>query len=238
MPKLRLTLNGNLVKEYELVSESLTIGRRNTNDVAIADLGVSRYHARIDVSGNKILLTDLDSKNGTFVNDRPISSHLLTHGDVIRIGKHNFLFSNDDLNSQPVMQGAAPAETVALKHDNSRFFEETPHKTPSRETKEEVVAVVSFLAGGTGEVEINKKLIKVGKDPFCDLVVSGFQVGRIAFTISQRPSGHYLSYVGGFSKPKVNGQAVRQSMKLEEFDVIEIGSARLQFFYRADSKGA
>jgi len=54
-------------------------------------------------------------------------------------------------------------------------------------------------------------------------------VGKVCASISQRPTGYYLSYLSGWSKPKVNGKAVTQSAKLEDFDIIQIGSAKMQF---------
>ena len=45
-----------------------------------------------------------------------------------------------------------------------------------------------------------------------------------------RPNGYYISHVGGLSKVKVNGDSVKESIQLQEFDVVELGSAKLQFF--------
>jgi hypothetical protein len=92
------------------------------------------------------------------------------------------------------------------------------------------VGVLSYLAGGEGEFELARKLVKIGKDPNSDIHVSGLTIGHTTATISKRPNGYVLSYVAGLSKPKVNGKAVKQSVALNEFDVIEIGSLKLQFF--------
>ena len=63
--------------------------------------------------------------------------------------------------------------------------------------------------------------------------VSGLMVGGTAATISKRPNGYSLSYVEGMAKPKVNGKAVKESVMLKEFDEIEIGSVKLQFFVKS-----
>ena len=57
-------------------------------------------------------------------------------------------------------------------------------------------------------------------------------MGKTAATISQRPNGYSLSYVEGMTKPKVNGQVVKESVMLNEFDNIEIGSLKMQFFFK------
>ncbi len=72
-------------------------------------------------------------------------------------------------------------------------------------------------------------MTNIGKAPFNDIVVGGLFVGKISATISQRPSGYHLSYVSGWSKPKVNGKAVTQSSVLDDFDIIQIGSTRMRF---------
>ena len=56
--------------------------------------------------------------------------------------------------------------------------------------------------------------------------------GKTAATISKRPNGYYLSFVGGMAKPKLNDFVVKESALLNEFDIIEIGPAKLQFIYR------
>jgi hypothetical protein len=54
-------------------------------------------------------------------------------------------------------------------------------------------------------------------------------VGQTALTISKRPDGYYLSYVGGMSKPKINDKTIKHSSILNDLDIIDIGPAKLQF---------
>lgn len=64
----------------------LTIGRAEDNDLVLADPGVSRHHARIQVRRGAIVLVDLDSRNGTFVNDMAVREAVLGLGDRVRFG--------------------------------------------------------------------------------------------------------------------------------------------------------
>jgi len=61
-------------------------------------------------------------------------------------------------------------------------------------------------------------------------------VGQTAATISQRPGGYYLSYVEGVAKPKVNGKAVNDSVMLKEFDIIDVGKAKMQIVFKTKPK--
>ena len=92
MPRLVLTFNDQVIKEYPFLKESVTVGRNSDNTIVIDNLAVSGYHARIDKTGSDYILTDLQSTNGTFVKDKKVVTHKLTHGDDIIIGKHAILF--------------------------------------------------------------------------------------------------------------------------------------------------
>ena len=63
--------------------------------------------------------------------------------------------------------------------------------------------------------------------------MKGFWVGKVAATISNRPKGYFLSYIGGFKKPKINGKPVTGTVQLKEFDVIQIGSIKMQFINKS-----
>ncbi|CAK0755169.1 FHA domain-containing protein [Gammaproteobacteria bacterium] len=93
MIQLTLTFVGRTVGIYPLDRERLTIGRRPNNDLHIDNLAVSGYHAQIYRTDEGYILEDLGSTNGTFVNEAPIQHHLLCPGDVVRIGKHELLYS-------------------------------------------------------------------------------------------------------------------------------------------------
>jgi pSer/pThr/pTyr-binding forkhead associated (FHA) protein len=236
MPTLTLKFKEKTVGKYQLKKgDALTIGRRETNDVVIENLAVSALHAKIDSVDDGFLLTDLKSKNGSFVNKQPVSSHWLKHGDVIDIGKHTLVFAYREGETRPDEAPAAGMDQTMVM-DTMKYREMTakaPAKPePQMPEKKERIGVLSFLAGGEGEVELSKKLARIGKKRSCDIVVRGLMVGQTAASISKRPNGYYLNYVEGISKPKVNGETVKQSVMLKEFDVIEIGSVKMQFVYK------
>lgn len=236
MPVLTLKFKSDESKlgEYPLEKgKSLTIGRREDNDIVVDNLAVSGHHAKVDSVGERYLLVDLESKNGTFVNEEPVSRHWLQHGDVIIIGKHYLVFTYLPDETVPEEEKSAINETMVM--DTQKYREMMAKSNARKEAKaaEEPLGVLSFLSGGEGEVELHKKLTKIGKNASSDIVVSGLTIGQTAATISKRPTGYYLSYVGGMAKPKVNGQAVKESVQLKQFDTIEIGSLKMQFIHKS-----
>lgn len=210
--------------------DSMTIGRLEDNDIVIENLAVSGHHAKIDSVGGKYLLIDLNSKNGTFVNEQPITApYQLRHGDIIIVGKHYLVFTFAT-GEMPEEQGGGVQETMIMDTQKYREMKAKQQQTATApQPAQDTGALLSFLAGGEGEVELTKKLIKIGKNASSDIVISGLTIGQTAATISKRPDGYHLSYVAGMSKPKVNGQTVKGSVLLKPFDTIEIGSVKMQF---------
>ncbi len=238
MPTLTLKFkkDSSKIKEYRLErGQSISIGRRESNDIVIENLAVSGHHAKIDWTGSGFLLTDLKSKNGTFVNDQLAISHWLKHGDAITIGKHIIEFAYGKDEAQPdEKEDDAMGETMVMDTGKYRsMLAKNVSNTGSQgAASNEPMGMVTFLSGSQGDVDLTKKLTKIGKNASSDIVVSGLTVGQTAATISKRPDGYYLSYVGGISKPKVNGESVKDSVPLKQFDVIEIGSAKMQLIHK------
>jgi len=102
----RLILESGLGKvEYPLDAPVVTIGRSRSNDISLEDSRVSRHHARIVRDERGFLIEDLNSRNGTRVDDRAIrDSAALTDGAVVRIGDSVFRFTV----APPIAQAPRP----------------------------------------------------------------------------------------------------------------------------------
>ncbi len=72
----------------------ITIGREEDNAIQLNDERVSRFHAKIQENAGRIILTDLESTNGTRVNGHPIKMHVLQLGDQIAIGRSLLLYGS------------------------------------------------------------------------------------------------------------------------------------------------
>jgi pSer/pThr/pTyr-binding forkhead associated (FHA) protein len=259
MPIFTLNHNDKALRDYHLKpGHSLTIGRRKKNDVVIGDPTVSGHHAKIDSVGEGFVLTDLQSRNGSFVNEQLITtSRWLKNGDVINIGEHSLIFQNyegakasledtEELNKTMIIDSiqyrnmrkkSNPTRSINVV----RFWNKTQKlgvmKKEITETsrpivtkkRKETISTLAYLAGGEGKIKLTKKTTFIGKHPESDIVVKGVWVGKSAISISKRPDGYYLCYLGGLSKPKVNEKSVKQIILLKDSDVIDIGSTKLQF---------
>lgn len=85
--RLILYVNGQFVREQTLNGQNMMIGRNSRCEFQLRDTMVSRRHAKLVISPDGVTLSDLGSRNGTYVNDRRIDQHMLQDNDVIEIGQ-------------------------------------------------------------------------------------------------------------------------------------------------------
>ena len=98
MARLILSLDNQILAEYNMTKERYTVGRLPDNDVRIDNPAVSGHHSLIINILNDSFLEDLNSTNGTYVNGKLIKKHALQNGDVLTIGHHQIRFSDEQLN--------------------------------------------------------------------------------------------------------------------------------------------
>jgi adenylate cyclase len=96
------------------VKDNLSIGRTPENDIELKDSLISRRHTSIVRKGDRFMVYDLGSSNGTFVNREKIESKPLENGDVIRVGETELFFLEDDRAKAPLAPAvlAPPAQKI------------------------------------------------------------------------------------------------------------------------------
>jgi pSer/pThr/pTyr-binding forkhead associated (FHA) protein len=202
-------------------------------------------------------LIDLQSKNGSFVNEQLVNSHWLKHEDVITIGEHSLIFhcpekekmnkhDSDDFDETQAMNTTQHRRMMIRSNPTKsinvvRFWDRSQNRGKVRDveppvaeprtahSKLETMGVLEYLAGGTGQIKLSRKITTIGKDPSSDIVVKGLLMDPTAVTISKTGQGFIFNYIGGLPRPKINGRPVKKATILSNQDTIEIGSARLQF---------
>ncbi|NLG47064.1 FHA domain-containing protein [Gordonia sp. (in: high G+C Gram-positive bacteria)] len=102
-----------------------TIGRTPDNDIVVSDVLASRHHARLTSTPQGMLLEDLGSVNGTFVNGQRVMAHRLTDSDVVTIGNSDFVLGDGKLvRGRPRAQVAGGLEVngVGLTIDGKNLL--------------------------------------------------------------------------------------------------------------------
>lgn len=122
--KLEL-ISPNGMRETLDIDGDITIGRADTNRVALDDAGASRNHAVVQWRDGRCMVRDLGSRNGTYVNHERTVERALEHGDVIRIGTHELRFMcpnplqlfTDGSGEQSIVQKAIDAQSYNLAQE-------------------------------------------------------------------------------------------------------------------------
>ena len=101
-------------KIFVLTEEETSIGRESANRICLSDPSVSRRHCAIKRENELFKINDLDSLNGTFVNDVPVKERYLEHGDRLRIGDYTFSFL--------LREGDTPSGSSTVLLDESKII--------------------------------------------------------------------------------------------------------------------
>ena len=119
---------------YPIREGKHTIGRSTTCDVKIASTSVSKEHATLLAVGDKLIISDLDSRNGTFVNGVKVQNTRLNPGDKLSL--HDVLLdviqvsdqAADQASGRAYMPGAAPAGLPAWAGNSAARLQEQQHQ--------------------------------------------------------------------------------------------------------------
>ncbi|MBI3523925.1 MAG: FHA domain-containing protein [Betaproteobacteria bacterium] len=231
MAKLTLSLDGMLLKEFSLVKERTTIGRKPGNDIQIDNLAISGEHAVILSILNDVFLEDLDSTNGTNVNGQPVKKHLLQNGDVIELGKYRLKFiaeakqqiAQEDFEKTMIIRPEAMRKPVE-KTDEQAAPGQAPAAPPAAPAAPAPsAAAIQVLTGASAgkQMDLVKTLSTLGKP--------GVQVAVIA----RRPHGYFITHVEGAVFPSINGRQLdAQAHPLNDHDIIELAGVKMEFFFK------
>jgi pSer/pThr/pTyr-binding forkhead associated (FHA) protein len=225
MPKMIVSIDDVVIKEVQLTKDRTTLGRRPYNDIVIDNLAVSGEHAAIALNGNEVVLEDLNSTNGSYVNGKAIKKQALQNGDSIEIGKYKIKFVGDQATDNfdktmvvrarpaaaptPAPATAVPPASVAAM--NSAAGPDSVITVPAS------IKVLSGAAAGR-EVPLTKVVTTIGKPAVA------------VAAITKRHHGYVVHHVEGGGNPTLNGRPITTDpMPLKNGDVIELAGTQMQF---------
>ena len=227
MAKLIVSQNGEVIENRFLNESSFTIGSLADSDLCLAINGVSRAHARIHSVGNDDILEDLNSTNGTLVNGRPITRHILQNDDVIEIADTQIRYRNHKAIDGPsfdrtmIIQASdldrgAPAQPVGA-------YALATAKKELRFKKSGRLGLIRAFDGTqpSQEIELSEVLHVFG--------IPGKQLA----VINSRPQGYFITHVEGKKPARLNGKSIgHEPRPLAPNDTIEVGDEKLLFLLK------
>lgn len=225
MTLLLITSDTGETSEYQITSDSITIGRREDNDLCLPHLSVSGHHVRITREHGALIIEDLASTNGTLVNGTAVSHHVLTHLDEINLGLYDLLFKEVAEETRPISAEIATITPAAAPPDHIDPEIRIELEQDTRSIVSEIAALQVEGGPKSGDVFVlEKSVTTLGK--------RGDQAGAIA----RKDSGYYfvpLCLDAGNGNIKINGNGLtrKSEVKLTTGDNLELAGARVKFIY-------
>ncbi|MEN6374725.1 MAG: FHA domain-containing protein [Smithella sp.] len=233
MAKVLLKYKEAVVQEMILDKEVTTIGRKPDNDIIIDNQAVSGHHAQIKAHGEEVVLEDLGSLNGTYVNSQKISRAELFNGDVVLIGVHTLFVSSDKHREEEdkksfAMRGRSMDETMVIAPDDQKKILAAADKgTP------EPLGGFFVVEGSTEqrEYELKEKVSAIGKEEGSAIRLKGFFAPKLAALVNRRKEGYFITPSGG-KELKINGKSIDRRYDLKDGDIVEVSNIKLQFYIK------
>jgi pSer/pThr/pTyr-binding forkhead associated (FHA) protein len=219
---LLVKLHDKAAQELDLTADPVTIGRKPDNTLPIDDPAVSAHHARITKIHAVYFIEDLQSTNGTFVNDKRIDRHQLRDTDVITIGRHRIIFREASSASAP---DPRPTPTEDLDHTMVLTGR------PGRAEVAAPPASLRVLSGKTDREEylLVKQVTHIGSHSQAGIKLTGWFAPSNAGLITRRQNAYFVSKARTAKKLLVNGEELRGERELRDEDRIDVAGVALLF---------
>lgn len=230
MSKLTLTFKGTTLRVYPVVKGSMIIGSDPANTLYIDSLALDPQHARIDTQTDTSVLVDMESTSGTFVNNQRVDKHMLSEGDVIRIGKHTLTYKFDadaehsDDSSMSMEMPSPVSSSASLSEPSSASLQIDVDEEPVSgifDVEQKKHAWLQIMSGqNMGKtLSLNRPMTNLGKP------------GVATAVITRRQDGFFLSHLEGDKPPLVGDKDIGDnSVKLNDGETISIGNIKMLFF--------
>ncbi len=211
--ELHILRKGHSPRRLILMPGVVQVGRADDNDVVLADVGVSRRHARIEVAATTVVVEDLGSGNGMAFLGRPVTRQVLGHGDEVVIEPFTLRVELRTESANPAEVTDGRDETVPLQSapPAANLMVTTAHKMPVRE----------FPLPFSGSVSL-------GRSDRCVVVLPEPASSRVHAEIFCDVGVATLRDNGSSNGTFVNGRRVRER-RLEDGDRIRIGTVELRY---------
>jgi hypothetical protein len=239
MPKLTLQYEGRLLKEYA-VGVGLTIGRSPDNTVIVDNPAVSGHHARVFSESGAVILEDLNSTNGTFVNGQHTTRRVLRTGDVLLIGKHQLVFEHTQEWAAAPPQLPALGDTVYLDTKQHRELLSSlddvraqPQTRPAQKTPSpRRLGVLQVIAGSAEQTEydLEANTSLIGKADGALVRLHGWFKPSVALAIARSSDGYVATLMGG--RTTINNEPLDKRQALQDGDVLNVNGLVLEFRWK------
>ena len=181
MAKLVILNQGMTGRACELHTDRTTVGRVEDNTFQIADPSVSSHHCEVQLRGSDIVIRDLNSTNGTFINGNKIEESILQPGQILRLGQVELkLEAEGATTGAPAAKGSTPAPVPAKKQVDATML------IPRGVSLDQLEKGGTRAPGFDTNASFSKKTNKVNKYfIIIGIVVAVVIIGLLIYALSQ-----------------------------------------------------
>ena len=220
LARLLITASDGSEQEFELTADAITIGKAEENQLRITDGSISRKHATIEPNGGGLVIKDLGSLNGVFVNDQRVGvqGHILVDGDRIEIGRTKMVFRTaSSLQAQPAPQPGPP-----------------PPVPPPSQTTTSYRLLITAPEGAVREFELAATAVIIGRSADSQLYIPDNAISRKHAVIEPNGADLVIKDLGSAGGSHVNGLVIGEKGHiLRDGDRIRIGRTEISLPLRA-----
>jgi len=245
--RLILQFEDRILKECS-VGLMATIGRLPDNTLVIDNPAVSGHHACVFRDGDAYIVEDLQSTNGTFVNEKRITRRTLQNRDVLLIGKHTLVF-DQMARDEPVLDDT---NTPIADVESTVFLDTRQHRallaklgiedhekeaagvpvTAGRAAATAKVGVLKVIRGNADRSEFNLEAHTslIGKQKASLIRLKGWFKPKVAIAITRDGHGYVATLLHG--RTLINHRRGRGRYPLSDGDLLEVGGLVLEFNFK------
>lgn len=247
MAALVLKFDGQVLKECA-VGLIATIGRLPDNSIVIENPAVSGHHACVFRDADHFVVEDLESTNGTFVNQKRVTRHTLHDGDALLVGKHELVF-DEMAGGETAVADEAPVMISNL--GDTVFLDTAQHRalmaqltgaqaldaggsngTGTVAAAPAKVGVLRVLDGRADQSEyhLEARTSLIGRADTSVVRLKGWFKPRVAVAITRNPHGYMATLLAG--NTVINSRTLGGRHDLKDGDILRVSGLTLEFRLR------
>nr|MBF0223772.1 FHA domain-containing protein [Desulfobulbaceae bacterium] len=230
-----ISLHDKTIKTFSITEgQTITIGRGKECDVAIDNTAISRHHLSLVLNGGIFFITDQGSTNGTFVNGTKITTdEPISENDIVEFGKFT-MQSNLGDESIDDLKISTSVSAGLMDMDDETIFVTSKQPQPQKKrfkpkAKGGLLTVIQGSAVPTEFELAGATSVKIGKDSSCDIIVSGWFVGKAQCYIIKRDNNFFIVPQKSWAGTFVNNVKISDEQQLRTGDIIKIKDSQIRF---------
>lgn len=215
MAKLTLQFKGKPIDVFLLEGDRVSIGREPDNNIVIDSLAIAPYHLAFSQTDDQYKVSVETEQFPVFINDKKADNETLRHGDLIRLGKHTLLYSDEVTSSLNLLAeefdlpDSEPEQTVQVVQKEDVPF---PASVPK--------ASLQIMSGP----EIGRLI------PLSRRVTELHLHDLVPAIIARRAEGYIVSRLLDEVTITINGSEIEQDGLIQDGDMLVLGDKKHQFF--------